>query len=100
MWKAIQRHNNQGEYPIDATRVGDPDDLALRSADPDILSWAERDNRIIITLDENESVYIAAGVKHRLENTTEMPLRVIEVQSGDYLGEDDIIRFDDKYGRG
>jgi len=53
LWKAIQRHNNQSEYPIDADRVGDPDDLALRSADPDILSWAERENRIIITLDEN-----------------------------------------------
>ena len=54
----------------------------------------------VITLGENESIYLAAGVKHRLENTTEEPLRVIEVQSGDYLGEDDIVRFDDQYGRG
>lgn len=53
----------------------------------------------IITLGENESVYLAAGVRHRLENTTKNPLRVIEVQSGRYLGEDDIVRFDDDYGR-
>jgi len=53
----------------------------------------------VVTLNENESVYLAAGAKHRLENTTKKPLRVIEVQSGGYLGEDDIVRFDDYYGR-
>ena len=52
LWKAIQRHNNQSEYSIDAARVGDPPDLPLRSADPEILLWAERENRIVITLDE------------------------------------------------
>ena len=54
----------------------------------------------IITLGADQSVYLAAGVKHRLENTTNEQLRVIEVQSGSYLGEDDIVRFDDHYGRG
>jgi mannose-1-phosphate guanylyltransferase/mannose-6-phosphate isomerase len=52
-----------------------------------------------ILLSENESVYIPLGVKHRLENPGRVPLEIIEVQSGTYLGEDDIVRFDDKYGR-
>jgi len=50
-------------------------------------------------LDENESTYIPIGMKHRLENTTDVSLEIIEVQSGKYLGEDDIERFDDEYGR-
>ena len=47
----------------------------------------------------NESTYIPAGHKHRLENPGLLPLAMIEVQSGQYLGEDDIVRFEDKYGR-
>jgi mannose-1-phosphate guanylyltransferase len=47
----------------------------------------------------NESTFIPAGNKHRLENPTTAELVMIEVQSGDYLGEDDIVRFDDQYGR-
>ncbi|MCE5313023.1 MAG: mannose-1-phosphate guanylyltransferase/mannose-6-phosphate isomerase [Nitrospiraceae bacterium] len=52
-----------------------------------------------ILLSENESTYIPLGVKHRLENPGMVPLEMIEVQSGPYLGEDDIVRFDDVYGR-
>jgi mannose-1-phosphate guanylyltransferase/mannose-6-phosphate isomerase len=52
-----------------------------------------------LTLTANQSTYIPPETKHRLENTGETPLRVIEVQSGHYLGEDDIVRFDDVYGR-
>ncbi|MGD8785704.1 MAG: mannose-1-phosphate guanylyltransferase/mannose-6-phosphate isomerase [Thioalkalispiraceae bacterium] len=48
---------------------------------------------------ENESTYIPIGTKHRLENPGSIPLQMIEVQSGSYLGEDDIVRFDDQYGR-
>ena len=51
------------------------------------------------TLDEGESTYISLGAKHSLENMTTSPLEVIEVQSGTYLGEDDIVRFEDIYGR-
>ena len=47
----------------------------------------------------NESKYIPLGAKHRLSNTGNKPLILIEVQTGDYLGEDDIIRFKDNYGR-
>ena len=47
----------------------------------------------------NESTFIPAGNRHRLENATTEPLVMIEVQSGSYVGEDDIVRFDDVYGR-
>ncbi len=50
-------------------------------------------------LSENESTYIPLGVKHRLENPGTIPLEIIEVQSGPYLGEDDIVRFEDAYNR-
>jgi mannose-1-phosphate guanylyltransferase/mannose-6-phosphate isomerase len=50
-------------------------------------------------LEENQSTYIPVGTKHRLENAGSEPLLIIEVQSGSYLGEDDIERFDDRYGR-
>lgn len=52
-----------------------------------------------ILLSENESTYIPLGVKHRLENPGRVPLQLIEVQSGGYLREDDIVRFDDVYNR-
>lgn len=51
-------------------------------------------------LSENESTYIPIGTRHRLENPGKVPFELIEVQSGVYLGEDDIIRFEDSYGRG
>ena len=50
-------------------------------------------------LHENQSTYIPLGVVHRLENPGKLPLRVIEVQSGSYLGEDDIVRLEDSFGR-
>jgi mannose-1-phosphate guanylyltransferase/mannose-6-phosphate isomerase len=50
-------------------------------------------------LTENESTYIPPGTRHRLENPGKLPLELIEVQSGSYLGEDDIVRFEDAYGR-
>jgi mannose-1-phosphate guanylyltransferase/mannose-6-phosphate isomerase len=53
----------------------------------------------IITLEENQSTYIPIGMKHRVENRGSAPLHLIEVQSGNYLGEDDIVRFEDQYGR-
>lgn len=53
----------------------------------------------IILLSENESTFIPLGTKHRLHNPGRVPLEIIEVQSGSYLGEDDIVRFDDNYRR-
>jgi len=48
---------------------------------------------------ENQSAYIPLGAEHRLSNPGKIPLELIEVQSGSYLGEDDIIRIEDDYGR-
>jgi mannose-1-phosphate guanylyltransferase/mannose-6-phosphate isomerase len=53
----------------------------------------------VFLLQENQSTYIPVGERHRLENAGTKPLRLIEVQSGTYLGEDDIVRYDDAYGR-
>lgn len=53
----------------------------------------------VFLLSENESTYIPIGATHRIENPGKVPLHMIEVQSGSYLGEDDIVRFDDVYGR-
>lgn len=53
----------------------------------------------VVVLSENQSTYIPLGITHRLENPGVIPLELIEVQSGSYLGEDDIVRFEDVYGR-
>ncbi len=53
----------------------------------------------VYTIQENQSTFVPMGVKHRLENPTDEPLQLIEVQSGRYLGEDDIVRYQDDYGR-
>jgi mannose-1-phosphate guanylyltransferase/mannose-6-phosphate isomerase len=54
----------------------------------------------VVLLSENQSTYIPLGQTHRLANPGKVPLEIIEVQSGSYLGEDDIVRFEDTYGRG
>jgi hypothetical protein len=51
LWTAIQHHNARGGPPIDAVRVGDPPDLPVGTPDPDILLWAEREGRILISRD-------------------------------------------------
>jgi mannose-6-phosphate isomerase-like protein (cupin superfamily) len=53
----------------------------------------------VFELQENQSTYIPVATRHRLENPGEAPLMIIEVQSGSYLGEDDIERFEDRYNR-
>lgn len=53
----------------------------------------------VVLLAENQSTYIPLGATHRLRNPGKVPLEIIEVQSGSYLGEDDIVRFEDTYGR-
>jgi len=52
-----------------------------------------------VVLGENESTYIPIGTPHRLENPGRIPLQLVEVQTGAYLEEDDIVRFEDSYGR-
>jgi len=58
----------------------------------------QRDEETLL-LTENESIYLHVGQKHSLENPGQLPLEIIEIQTGSYLGEDDIVRFEDKYGR-
>lgn len=53
----------------------------------------------VLTLTENQSTYIPLGAVHRLTNPGTIPLEIVEVQSGGYLGEDDIVRLEDSYGR-
>ena len=53
----------------------------------------------VFLLEENQSTYIPVGTTHRIENPGKLPLHIIEVQSGSYFGEDDIVRFEDNYGR-
>ena len=67
-----------------------------------VVSGAARVHRgdDVFLLTENQSAYIPVGVPHRLTNPGKIPLEIIEVQSGSYLGEDDIVRFEDVYGRG
>jgi mannose-6-phosphate isomerase-like protein (cupin superfamily) len=68
--------------------------------------WVVVNGSALVTCDdteklvrENESIYLPLGCVHRLENPGKIPLTLIEVQSGAYLGEDDIVRIDDTYGR-
>ena len=56
-------------------------------------------NDLNFTLKENESTFIPLQAKHRLSNKNKVPLEIIEIQAGSYLGEDDIVRYDDIYGR-
>ena len=79
---AIQMHHHRAEHWI----------VVSGSANVTI-----DDNTQLVT--ENESVYIPIGAVHALENPGKIPLELIEVQSGAYLGEDDIVRFSDRYGR-
>jgi hypothetical protein len=51
LWRAIQHHNARGSNPLDVVRVGDPENLPLGSLDPEILLWAEREERILVSED-------------------------------------------------
>lgn len=79
---SVQMHHHRAEHWIVVSGTA-----KVTNGDKDIL------------LTENQSTYIPVGVIHSLENPGKLPLELIEVQSGSYLGEDDIVRFDDKYGR-
>ena len=56
-------------------------------------------NELVKVVHENESIYIPIGATHRMENPGKIPLELIEVQTGSYLGEDDIVRIEDDYKR-
>ncbi|WP_111977424.1 mannose-1-phosphate guanylyltransferase/mannose-6-phosphate isomerase [Algibacillus agarilyticus] len=79
---SVQMHHHRAEHWIVVSGTA-----MVTNGDKDIL------------LTENQSTYIPVGVIHALENPGKVPLELIEVQSGSYLGEDDIVRFEDRYGR-
>ncbi|OQX10851.1 MAG: mannose-1-phosphate guanylyltransferase/mannose-6-phosphate isomerase [Desulfobulbaceae bacterium A2] len=79
---SLQMHHHRHEHWVVVSGTA-----RVTNGDQDILVY------------ENQSTYIPAGTKHRLENPGVIPLELIEVQIGSYLGEDDIVRFDDVYGR-
>jgi mannose-6-phosphate isomerase-like protein (cupin superfamily) len=79
---SLQSHNHRSEHWVVVTGT-----LAVTKGDATIL------------LTENQSTYIAIGERHRLSNPGKIPAFLIEVQSGAYLGEDDITRFEDVYHR-
>jgi len=80
---SLQMHHHRAEHWVVVTGTA-------------TVTVAERET----LLSENQSIYIPIGATHRLANPGKVPLRLIEVQSGAYLGEDDIVRFNDRYGRG
>lgn len=80
---SLQKHHHRAEHWIVVRGTA----LVTRGTETELLS-------------ENQSTYIPLGVTHRLENPGRMALEMIEVQSGSYLGEDDIVRMEDVYGRG
>jgi mannose-1-phosphate guanylyltransferase/mannose-6-phosphate isomerase len=79
---SLQYHNERAEHWVVVNGIAD-------------VTCGDSVTRLI----DNESTYIPVGAPHRLYNPGTEPLEIIEVQSGEYLGEDDIVRLEDQYGR-
>ena len=93
-------------YKVKAIEVNPGSRLSLQKHFHRAEHWGVVEGTALVHIDgkkeliiENQSTYIPVGVKHRLENPGKIPLKIIEVQSGSYLEEDDIERFEDNYGR-
>lgn len=105
-WGHYDSIDNGERYQVKRITVKPGASLSLQMHYHRAEHWIVVKGTAIVTLDEtrkvvseNESVYIPCGSKHRLTNPGSIPLELIEVQSGSYLGEDDIVRFEDTYGR-
>ncbi|BCS55022.1 mannose-1-phosphate guanylyltransferase/mannose-6-phosphate isomerase [Geobacter sp. SVR] len=105
-WGAYQSVDNAERFQVKRITVNPGATLSLQMHHHRAEHWIVVKGTACITkgaetimLSENQSVYIPLGVTHRLENPGVIPLELIEVQSGSYLGEDDIVRFEDHYGR-
>ena len=106
-WGSYDSVDNGGRHQVKRIKVKPGAALSLQMHHHRAEHWIVVSGTAKVTrgdetllLSENESTYIPLGVKHRLENPGKVPLELIEVQSGSYLGEDDIVRFEDVYGRG
>jgi len=93
-------------YQVKRINVNPGARLSLQSHNHRAENWVVVEGEALVTIDDNqivvkrgESVFIPKGARHRMENQRKEPLAIIEVQNGDYLGEDDIVRYEDDYGR-
>ncbi len=93
-------------YQVKCIQVNPTSSLSLQKHQHRAEHWVVIQGTACVEIDgtktlvyENQSTYVPLGSIHRLSNPGEQPLRIIEVQSGNYLGEDDIERFEDNYGR-
>jgi mannose-1-phosphate guanylyltransferase/mannose-6-phosphate isomerase len=106
-WGYFESIDAGERYQVKRIMVKPGEALSLQMHHKRAEHWVVVSGRARVTRDdavyevrENESTFIPLGAKHRLENPTDQPLYLIEVQSGAYLGEDDIVRFEDRYKRG
>lgn len=106
-WGALEAIDAGKRYQVKRITVNPGGKLSLQSHIHRSEHWVIVSGTARVTvgeetrlIGENQSIYIPLGMKHRLENPGRIPLELIEVQSGAYLAEDDIIRHDDVYGRG
>jgi phosphoglucomutase len=93
-------------YQVKRINVNPGARLSLQSHNHRAENWVVVEGEALVTIDDSqvvvkrgESVIIPKGARHRMENRHKAPLAIIEVQNGDYLGEDDIVRYEDDYGR-
>ena len=105
-WGSYETIDKGANFQVKRIIVNPGQRLSLQSHKKRAEHWVVVKGCAIVTLDEqtlnlqvNQSVYIPIGAKHRLENKASEPLHLIEVQCGEYLGEDDIERYEDNYGR-
>jgi mannose-1-phosphate guanylyltransferase/mannose-6-phosphate isomerase len=105
-WGWYQTINLGDRFQVKEIVVNPGGKLSLQSHNHRSEHWIVVRGTAHVTIDgttklvsENQSVYIPLGAKHRLENSGRIPMHLIEVQTGSYLEEDDIVRFDDVYGR-
>lgn len=106
-WGHYRTLNLGDHYQVKQITVKPGSKLSLQKHHHRAEHWIVVEGTALVTKDdetflvtENQSTYIPIGTRHRLENPGKVPLHLIEVQSGRYLGEDDIVRFEDDYGRG
>lgn len=105
-WGSYTSISDSNKYQIKKILVKPKGKLSLQKHEYRAEHWVVIDGKAKVTIDnevffvtKNQSVYIPCKKKHRLENTSRKDLILIEIQTGSYFGEDDIVRFDDVYGR-
>ncbi|MCG5238983.1 mannose-1-phosphate guanylyltransferase/mannose-6-phosphate isomerase [Azospirillum doebereinerae] len=105
-WGAYQSLHTGERFQVKSLTIAPGSRLSLQKHHHRAEHWVVVNGTALVTRDaeqvlvyENQSIYIPIGTVHRLENPGKVPLTIIEVQSGSYLGEDDIVRLEDSYGR-